>query len=112
MITRSPYGIAGASSRFTGDVPLRAEEPRTYDPPEKIQLCLSCPKEDCVGMCPYTSMGALRRVDKIENDPMVERVANMILAGWRLEPLARELGMTVSQVKYKKKQAISIGLLG
>lgn len=111
MITKAPYGISGARSRFISDQPLKAEEPRTYDTPEHMQMCFKCPKDDCVDKCPYTSKGTLRKTDRVENDPIVKRVADMIMAGWRLEPLAQELGLTLNQVKYKRRQAIEIGLL-
>uniref|UniRef100_A0AAU8B8M3 Uncharacterized protein n=1 Tax=Dulem virus 33 TaxID=3145751 RepID=A0AAU8B8M3_9CAUD len=89
------------------------------DPAEMIARCLSCPKPDCKsGECIYAPerAGKRRRANQHraaqpQADAITRRVADMILAGWRDAPLARELGITVDALMDAKRQAVKCGLL-
>lgn len=100
MIKKEPYGISGARIVRGEDRPFVAEVIATYDPPEMIKFCQNCPKEDCEGKCPY------------KFKLLIEKVAQMILYGWRPVAIAVELGISKGTVERVVRTARKEGLLG
>lgn len=126
MITNSVYGIGyGHKAYRVGAEPDRAfatEFVPTNDPQEAVDLCLACTKEDCPGYCDKMPEVKRRRKysaklkerereeresGKRELDAILEQkelnrtatVAKMAMDGWCESGIARELGLTVGEVK-------------
>ena len=131
MITKSPYGFGyGHKGRIAGTEP--EWEPREYvrkpDPQPLKDRCLNCTKKTCAGNCDVNSyVNSRRRFRERESlreqrrllaeakdrkdTERATKVARMCIDGWRESAIARELGLTVDEVKQSIKLARKKGLL-
>lgn len=100
------------------DRPFVQEQINTYDSKEFIDVCLNCTAPSCNGNCEKTQESQrakeyrtrkkredelakyelARELEKKERK-LCASVAKMVLDGWRESAIARELGLTVQEVK-------------
>ena len=88
---------------------------RKQEPQEVIDHCLNCTKPYCNGNCEYTPEGKSTRLYKSKQRTResirlaqeadkkqlacAEKVSRMVIDGWREPVIARELGLTLDEVK-------------
>lgn len=137
MITLSPYKIGyGHKGRIAGTEPDAMRSERLIhqpEPQEVIDRCLNCTRPTCNGACKLTPEGAssekykektAKRKTKVHEErrriaqeferqelAQAQRVSKLCLDGWCESGIARELGLSVDEVKKLIRLARKKGLL-
>lgn len=100
--------MIGIEMRWFGHAPIkpgRLPEPlepvRTCDPPEIMAVCLSCPLQSCHSESAACPLRGGARPGRVRQD---DRIRDMLSAGWRDEPLCRELGISLDELSLAKQR--------